>query len=100
MDIEHHNQKLQLDGALHVCPLEDPKEVLDLGTGRSHLVSIRSSADCRLGTGIWAIDFADEYPDCQVVGIDLSPVQPSWIPPNCRFEVVSLPECTASRPFC
>lgn len=34
MDIEHHNQKLQLDGALHICPLKDPKEALDLGTGR------------------------------------------------------------------
>lgn len=33
MDIEHHNQKLQMDGALHFCPLDDPKEVLDLGTG-------------------------------------------------------------------
>lgn len=33
MDIEHHNQKLQLDGALHLCPLDDPKEILDLGTG-------------------------------------------------------------------
>ncbi|KAK4635790.1 Methyltransferase pytC [Fulvia fulva] len=71
MDIEHHNQKLQLDGKLHLCPLHDPKEVLDLGTG----------------TGIWCIDMADEYPDCQVLGTDLSPVQPSWAPPNCRFEV-------------
>lgn len=71
MDIEHHNQKLQLGGKLHLCPLEDPKEVLDIGTG----------------TGIWCIDMADEYPDCQVLGVDLSPVQPSWVPPNCRFDV-------------
>lgn len=71
MDIEHHNQRLQLDGKLHLCPLDDPKEVLDLGTG----------------TGIWCIDMADEYPDCQVLGTDLSPVQPNWAPPNCRFEV-------------
>jgi SAM-dependent methyltransferase len=38
-------------------------------------------------TGIWAIDFADEYPDCQVVGTDISPIQPTWVPPNCRFEI-------------
>lgn len=63
MDIEHHNQKLQLDGKLHLCPLENPKEVLDIGTG----------------TGIWCIDMADEYPECEVLGIDLSPVQPSWV---------------------
>ena len=71
MDIEHHNQRLQLDGKLHLCPLQDPKEVLDIGCG----------------TGIWAIDMADEYPACQILGIDLSPVQPDWIPPNCKFEV-------------
>ena len=41
MDIEHHNQKLQIDGKLHLCPLpEHPEEILDLGTG----------------TGIWAIE--------------------------------------------
>ena len=45
--------------------------VLDLGTG----------------TGIWAIDFADKYPSAEVLGTDLSPTQPSLIPPNLRFEV-------------
>lgn len=60
MDIEHHNQKLQMDGRLFLCPLvEDPQEILDLGTG----------------TGIWCIEMADEYPNCQVLGTDLSPVQ-------------------------
>lgn len=71
MDIEHHNQRLQLDGRLHLCPLDDPKEILDIGTG----------------SGIWCMDMADEYPDCQVLGTDLSPVQPSWVGPNCRFDV-------------
>lgn len=71
MDIEHQNQRVQLDGRLHLCPLQDPQEILDIGTG----------------TGIWAIDMADQYPGCQVVGTDLSPVQPQWVPPNCRFDV-------------
>lgn len=48
-----------------------PRHVLDIGTG----------------TGSWAIDFADANPDSQVVGIDLSQIQPSNIPPNCRFFV-------------
>lgn len=43
MIIEHQNQRVQLDGRLHLCPLEDPQEILDIGTG----------------TGIWAIDMAD-----------------------------------------
>jgi methylase of polypeptide subunit release factors len=45
--------------------------VLDLGTG----------------TGIWAIDFADRYPSALVIGTDLSPTQPEWVPPNIRFEI-------------
>jgi len=39
------------------------------------------------GTGIWAIDFADEFPFAAVTGTDLSPIQPSWVPPNVRFEI-------------
>jgi len=39
------------------------------------------------GTGVWAIEFADEYPSAIVVGTDLSPVQPHHIPPNCRFYI-------------
>ncbi|RMX81812.1 hypothetical protein D0869_06528 [Hortaea werneckii] len=71
MDIEHHNQRLQMNGALHMCPLEDPEEILELGTG----------------SGIWAMDMADLYPRAQIIGTDLSPVQPSWVPPNCKFEI-------------
>ena len=32
-------------------------------------------------------DIADEFPEAEVVGIDLSPTQPAWVPPNCRFEI-------------
>ncbi|KJK61582.1 Methyltransferase domain protein [Aspergillus parasiticus SU-1] len=28
-----------------------------------------------------------QYPEAQVIGTDLSPIQPSWIPPNCVFEI-------------
>lgn len=31
--------------------------------------------------------FADEYPSAEVIGTDLSPIQPSWVPPNLRFEI-------------
>ena len=32
-------------------------------------------------------DFADEYPSATVIGTDLSPTQPSWVPPNVKFEI-------------
>jgi hypothetical protein len=32
-------------------------------------------------------DFADKFPSAQVVGTDLSGIQPNWVPPNCKFEL-------------
>lgn len=33
---------------------------------------------------------ADKYPSAEVIGIDLSPIQPPWVPPNLRFVVDDL----------
>lgn len=71
LDLSHHVYRLVLGGELQLAPIQHPKRVLDIGTG----------------TGIWAIDFADEHPDAEVIGNDLSPIQPTWLPPNCRFEI-------------
>lgn len=30
---------------------------------------------------------ADKYPSAEVIGTDLSPIQPQWVPPNCSFQV-------------
>lgn len=35
--------------------------------------------DIGTGTGIWAIDFADEHPETTVIGTDLSPIQPDSV---------------------
>lgn len=32
-------------------------------------------------------DMADEYPSARVTGVDLSPIQPAFVPPNCVFEI-------------
>lgn len=29
----------------------------------------------------------DEYPEASILGVDLSPIQPFWVPPNVRFMV-------------
>ncbi|KAH7174850.1 S-adenosyl-L-methionine-dependent methyltransferase [Fusarium flagelliforme] len=76
LDLQHHIWRLLLGGALHAAPLpssdqQDDYRILDLGCG----------------TGIWAIEMADEYPNATVSGVDLSPIQPDWVPGNCMFHV-------------
>ncbi|KAM0083925.1 hypothetical protein ACKRZS_003870 [Fusarium odoratissimum] len=72
IDISHHYLMLLLDGKLSLVPsTDDLEKVLDIGTG----------------TGIWAIDFADQYPNAEVIGTDLSPIQPDWVRPDVRFEL-------------
>ena len=43
--------------------------------------------DLGTGTGLWAIQFADEHAEAMVYGTDLSPIQPTMVPPNCKFEI-------------
>lgn len=72
LDLQHHIYRLMLDGRLFRAPIStEPRRVLDFGTG----------------TGIWAIEFADQFPMTLVIGTDLSPIQPNWVPPNLRFYV-------------
>ncbi|PSN72471.1 S-adenosyl-L-methionine-dependent methyltransferase, partial [Corynespora cassiicola Philippines] len=72
LDLMHHIWLLLLSGKLYDAPLQEPpNRVLDIGTG----------------TGIWAIDYADENPGADVLGTDLSPIQPTWVPPNAKFYI-------------
>ncbi|RKL32483.1 hypothetical protein BFJ72_g10426 [Fusarium proliferatum] len=41
-------------------------------------------------------DFADEHPQAEVIGTDISPIQPSWVPPNVKFEIE---DCTQPWTF-
>ncbi|KAA8911371.1 S-adenosyl-L-methionine-dependent methyltransferase [Sphaerosporella brunnea] len=72
LDMYHEICLGLLHGDLYKAPIaEHPQRILDIGTG----------------TGIWAIDMADRFPSAEVIGTDLTPIQPAWVPPNCRFEV-------------
>ncbi|KAI9763224.1 MAG: hypothetical protein M1840_000842 [Geoglossum simile] len=65
LDMVHHIYSKVAGGKLFLAPIQNPQKVLDIGTG----------------TGIWAIEFAD------VIGTDLSAIQPTWVPPNVKFMV-------------
>lgn len=51
----------------------------------SHTNPPRHILDIATGTGTWAIEMGDEFPESQITGTDLSPIQPSHVPPNVRF---------------
>ncbi|KAF9874720.1 methyltransferase domain-containing protein [Colletotrichum karsti] len=85
LDIVNHVWMVTLDGKFCLCPKDNgARRVLDLGTG----------------TGIWSIDYAEAFPDACVTGVDLSPIQPRYLPPNCYFELDDLEkEWTWDTPF-
>ncbi|KAK8030227.1 S-adenosyl-L-methionine-dependent methyltransferase [Apiospora rasikravindrae] len=87
LDLHHYSSRLMLQGRLYLAPIQSPKRVLDLATG----------------TGIWPMEFgvllsilimcatalivaiAQEHPECQVIGTDLSKIQPEHPPANLQF---------------
>lgn len=74
LDMIHHVYYRCLGDRLFLAPVDPDAglRVLDIGTG----------------TGLWAIHLGDEHPGAaEIVGNDLSPIQPSWCPPNVRFVV-------------
>ena len=76
LDVHSHAMRLSLRDQLFLAPIAAPTAILDVGTG----------------TGIWAMDAADKYPGSEVIGFDLSPIQPSRVPPNLHFEVFDADE--------
>lgn len=73
MDIQHEMCMRLCDNRLHLAPLDDTngKRFLDIGTG----------------TGIWCVQMGDRYPEAEILGNDLSPIQPNMVPQNVKFEV-------------
>jgi SAM-dependent methyltransferase len=58
---ELHRVLRSVMGGNHLAPLVEPGSILDVGCG----------------TGQWAYEMCDEFPEARVVGIDLRPCKPS-----------------------
>ncbi|KAL0777742.1 hypothetical protein CaCOL14_005395 [Colletotrichum acutatum] len=73
LDLAHAMMVKAIGSRLYNAPLEKEKvqRILDIGTG----------------TGLWAVEMGDVFENAEVLGIDLSPIQPEWVPPNVKFEI-------------
>ncbi|KAK8112809.1 hypothetical protein PG984_013335, partial [Apiospora sp. TS-2023a] len=71
LDLQHAMLMMATGGKLAHAPMDhDPEYVMDVATG----------------TGIWAIQFAQEHPGSHVIGTDLSKIQPALpMVQNCEF---------------
>ncbi|KAE9567720.1 hypothetical protein CGMCC3_g16162 [Colletotrichum fructicola] len=73
LDLQHNLFLLTFDDKLGNAPPNDKDakvgRVLDVGTG----------------TGIWCVDFGDEHPEAEILGVDLSATFPEFTPPNVRM---------------
>ncbi|KAM0355009.1 hypothetical protein ACHAPU_000857 [Fusarium lateritium] len=88
-DLIHELFRIVLGDSLYQAPIGDNPQVgtfISLQQSPTNLIP-KNILDIGCGTGIWAIEMADTHPTAEVVGVDLSPIQPIFIPPNCSFEV-------------
>lgn len=72
--LQHAALGLLFNNNLYFAPLSKtypPRRILDIATG----------------TGEWAIEMGDEFPNSQITATDLSPIQPEEVPPNVTFFV-------------
>ncbi|KAL2120466.1 hypothetical protein VTJ04DRAFT_4493 [Mycothermus thermophilus] len=66
---------MMFDNRLLFPPIPNPRRILD----------------CGYGCGSWAIEVAEQYPECEVIGIDVYPYpMPEVLPPNVDFQLDDL----------
>ncbi|KAK8078146.1 hypothetical protein PG996_004316 [Apiospora saccharicola] len=73
LELQHLLWMELLGGRLHLAPLQK--------------IHVTHALDVGCGTGNWTIEFASQNPHVQVIGTDLSPIQPEYVPMNCTFYI-------------
>ncbi|THH13193.1 hypothetical protein EW146_g6999 [Bondarzewia mesenterica] len=74
LDEQHNGITRYLEGKLSLAPLDKPRKILEMGAG----------------TGAWAIQAALQYPDAEVLAVDMSPLPSRYFPSNVKFEQLDL----------
>ncbi|KAI0260241.1 S-adenosyl-L-methionine-dependent methyltransferase [Gloeopeniophorella convolvens] len=70
---EQHAGIVDYLGGLILAPITNPKSILELGSG----------------TGMWAAEVATQYPDAEIVAVDLTSPLTS-LPPNVTFKTLDI----------
>ncbi|KAF4955906.1 hypothetical protein FSARC_11721 [Fusarium sarcochroum] len=92
-DLMHEMYRIIMEDKLYAAPIGDNPQAcrstqLPLQTLTYFSAYPRRGLRYRhLGHLIVFSQFADEHSSAEVIGVDLSPIQPGFVPPNCKFEV-------------
>ncbi|KAF7350558.1 Methyltransferase str3 [Mycena sanguinolenta] len=74
LDAMHNGIANYLDHKLSPADLGQPRKILEIGSG----------------SGAWAFQAAEAYPDADVLAIDINPLPPRPLPSNVRFERIDI----------
>ncbi|KAI9821314.1 MAG: hypothetical protein M1827_004050 [Pycnora praestabilis] len=75
LEIQHNVLNRVFDDKLIFPPMRNPKNILDCGYGAAN----------------WAVEVAENYPECEVIGVDISPhMKPDETPENLWLQLDDL----------
>ncbi|OJD18813.1 hypothetical protein AJ78_01220 [Emergomyces pasteurianus Ep9510] len=96
-------QKYSVENAIYFGPVDDDEierlelqhrvlsKVFDNRLVFPPVHSLRRVLDCGYGNGAWAVEVAEQYPACEVIGVDISPhMKPDDTPENLWLQVDDL----------
>ncbi|KAF6808586.1 UMTA methyltransferase [Colletotrichum sojae] len=82
LDMAHVLIVKAIGSRLYLAPLEKSKvqRIMDIGTGTGICLRLLMQPS-------GAVEMGDIFPNAEVIGNDLSAIQPTWTPPNVKFEI-------------